>query len=59
MGEPMHREVKSLGQTTQVVRIIAGIPTQRVGMPECMFLNIYLGNMRVSGRGQILGRLLY
>ena len=53
MGEPTHREVKSLGQTTQVVRIIAGMPTQRLGVPEFVFLNTYLGNMRVSGRGQI------
>lgn len=43
----------------QVVRILAGIPTQRAGMPEYVFLNIYLGSMRVSGRGLILGRLLY
>lgn len=53
----MHTEVKSFGQTTPVVRILAGIPTQRARMPEYVFLNIYLGNMRVSRGGLILERL--
>lgn len=56
MGELRHTEVKSLEQTTQLVKIRAGIQTQRVRMPKNVFLNSHVDNKRVSGRGGILRR---
>lgn len=55
MGKLRHKEVKSLGQATQLVGIRAGIQTHRVRMPIHVF-NTSLDNMKVSRRGGILRR---
>lgn len=57
MGKLRHKEIKSLGQATQLVGIRAGIQTQRLRMPIYVF-NTSLDNMRVSRRGGILRGLL-